>query len=234
MSEPRASLTRSHFAGLASLLPQLAFRRTPWLRPRYGHRVPASAHACLYVVVLLGHLSWRTAPARTACVPLTPPVRAAKSCTYTHAYSTPRCPRAPFAACCAHSSTCRARQSRAPTLLLRLPNTCTRHQLPHARSLLPSEPAPPGLARRAALRQRPQLEPPPCAPPVPPASARTCPACPRAPAVAWGSPERPVPVEGREREGKRGFARAAAGGGKEKEGKRQDKEEERRRTDGLS
>jgi hypothetical protein len=41
-------------------------------------------------------------------------------------------------------------------------------------------------------------------------------------------------VEGREREGKRGFARAAAGGGKEKEGKRQDKEEERRRTDGLS
>jgi hypothetical protein len=42
MSEPRASLTRSHFAGSASLLPRLAFRRTPWLRPRYGHRVPAS------------------------------------------------------------------------------------------------------------------------------------------------------------------------------------------------
>jgi hypothetical protein len=42
MSEPRASLTRSHFAGSASLLPRLAFRRTPWLRPRYGYRVPAS------------------------------------------------------------------------------------------------------------------------------------------------------------------------------------------------
>jgi hypothetical protein len=41
-------------------------------------------------------------------------------------------------------------------------------------------------------------------------------------------------VEGREREGKRGFARAAAGGVKENEGKRQDKKEERRRTDGLS
>jgi hypothetical protein len=158
--EPRASLARSHFAGLASLLPRRAFRRTPWLRPRYGHRVPASAHARLYVVVLLGHLSWRTAPARTARVLLTPPVRAAKSCAYTHAYSAPRCPRAPFAACCAHSSTCRARQSRAPTLLLRPPNACTRHQLPHARSLLPPEPAPPGLARRAALRQRPQPKPP--------------------------------------------------------------------------
>jgi hypothetical protein len=153
-------LTRSHFAGLASLLPQLAFRRTPWLRPRYGHRIPASAHSHLYVVVLLGHLSWRTAPARTARVPLTPPVRAAKSCAYTHACSAPRCPRAPFAACCAHSSTCRARQSRSLTLLLRPPNTCTRHQLPHARSLLPPEPAPPGLARRAALCQRPQPEPP--------------------------------------------------------------------------
>jgi hypothetical protein len=160
MSEPRASLTRSHFAGSASLLPRLAFRRTPWLHPRYGHHVPASAHARLYVVDLLGHLSWRMAPACTARVPLTPPVRAAKSCAYTRACSAPRCPRAPFATCCAHSSTCRARQSRAPTLLLRPPNTCTRHQLPHARSLLPPEPAPPGLARRAALRQRPQPEPP--------------------------------------------------------------------------
>jgi hypothetical protein len=165
MSEPRASLTRSHFAGLASLLPRLAFRRTPWLHPRYGHYVPASAHARLYVVVLLGHLSSRTAPARTARVPLTPPVRAAKSCAYTHACSAPRCSCAPFAACCphsstcrAHSSTCRARQSRAPTLLLRPPNTCTRHQLPHARSLLPPEPAPPGLARHATLRQCPQPE----------------------------------------------------------------------------
>jgi hypothetical protein len=137
MSEPRASLTRSHFAGSASLLPWLAFRRTPWLRPRYGYRVPASAHARLYVVDLLGHLSWRTAPARTARVPLTPPVRAARSCAYTRACSAPRCPCAPFAACCAHSSTCRARQSCAPTLLLRPPNTCTRHRLPHARSLLP-------------------------------------------------------------------------------------------------
>jgi hypothetical protein len=42
MSEPCASLTCSHFAGSASLLPRLAFRRTPWLRPRYGYRVPAS------------------------------------------------------------------------------------------------------------------------------------------------------------------------------------------------
>jgi hypothetical protein len=42
MSEPRASLTRSYFAGSASLFPRLAFCRTPWLRPRYGHRVPAS------------------------------------------------------------------------------------------------------------------------------------------------------------------------------------------------
>jgi hypothetical protein len=42
MSEPRASLTRSYFAGSASLFPWLAFCRTPWLRPRYGHRVPAS------------------------------------------------------------------------------------------------------------------------------------------------------------------------------------------------
>jgi hypothetical protein len=42
MSEPRAPLTRSHFAGSASLLSQLAFRRTPWLRSRYGYRVPAS------------------------------------------------------------------------------------------------------------------------------------------------------------------------------------------------
>jgi hypothetical protein len=42
MSELRASLTRSHFAGSASLLPRLAFRRTSWLRPRYGYRVPAS------------------------------------------------------------------------------------------------------------------------------------------------------------------------------------------------
>jgi hypothetical protein len=42
MSEPRASLTRSPFAGSASLLPRLAFRRTPWLRPRCGYRVLAS------------------------------------------------------------------------------------------------------------------------------------------------------------------------------------------------
>jgi hypothetical protein len=42
MSEPRASWTRSHFAGSASLLPRLAFRRIPWLRPRYGYHVPAS------------------------------------------------------------------------------------------------------------------------------------------------------------------------------------------------
>jgi hypothetical protein len=32
---------------------------------------PASAHARLHVVVLLGHLSWRMAPARTAYVALT-------------------------------------------------------------------------------------------------------------------------------------------------------------------
>jgi hypothetical protein len=88
MSEPRASLTRSHFAGSASLLPRLAFRRTPWLRTRYGYRVPASAHARLYVVDLLGH-----------------------------------------------SSTCRARQSRAPTLLLRRARTAlpVRSHLPHLR-----------------------------------------------------------------------------------------------------
>jgi hypothetical protein len=88
MSKPRASLTRSHFAGSASLLPRLAFRRTPWLRTRYGYRVPASAHARLYVVDLLGH-----------------------------------------------SSTCRARQSRAPTLLLRRTRTAlpVRPHLPHLR-----------------------------------------------------------------------------------------------------
>jgi hypothetical protein len=62
MSEPRASLTRSHFAGSASLLPRLAFRRIPWRRLRYGYRVPASAHARLYVVDLLGHSSTCRAP----------------------------------------------------------------------------------------------------------------------------------------------------------------------------
>jgi hypothetical protein len=88
MSEPRASLTRSHFAGSASLLPRLTFRRIPWRRLRYGYRVPASAHARLYVVDLLGH-----------------------------------------------SSTCRARQSRAPTLLLRCARTAlpVRPHLPHLR-----------------------------------------------------------------------------------------------------
>jgi hypothetical protein len=54
MSEPRASLTCSHFAGSASLLLRLAFHRTPWLHPRYGYRVPAS-HA---------QLSSATPPAR--------------------------------------------------------------------------------------------------------------------------------------------------------------------------
>jgi hypothetical protein len=47
MSKPRASLTRSHFAGSASLLPRLAFRRTPWLRPRFGYRVSASRATAL-------------------------------------------------------------------------------------------------------------------------------------------------------------------------------------------
>jgi hypothetical protein len=42
MSEPCASLTRSHFTGSTPLLPRLALRRTPWLRPRYGYRVSAS------------------------------------------------------------------------------------------------------------------------------------------------------------------------------------------------
>jgi hypothetical protein len=54
MSEPRASLTRSYFAGSASLLPRLAFRRTPWLRPQYGY----------WFLHLAQQLSAATPPAR--------------------------------------------------------------------------------------------------------------------------------------------------------------------------
>jgi hypothetical protein len=61
---------------------------------------------------------------------------------------------APPRACATHSSACRARQARAPTLLLRPPSV---HTL-----LLPTEPAPPGLARPrreplARLPARPPL-----------------------------------------------------------------------------
>jgi hypothetical protein len=62
MSEPRASLTRSHFAGSASLLPRLAFHRTPWLRSRYGYRIPASCATPFHRVPLLG-----TSHSSTAC-----------------------------------------------------------------------------------------------------------------------------------------------------------------------
>jgi hypothetical protein len=71
MSEPRATLTRSHFTGSASLFPRLAFRRTPWLRPRYGHRVPASRAEAFHLNSSCARLvaSHRLVPPRTASLP---------------------------------------------------------------------------------------------------------------------------------------------------------------------
>jgi hypothetical protein len=204
--EPRAQARADRLATRRRSLQ----RSSASLAPRHirsSAASPASAHARLHVIVLHGYPSWRTDPARTARVPLTPaptlrpwPARAALQCCPCHAGS--RVPTVPL-----RSRAPPVPSTRASSRRQRLPASAPPPGATPARAHLLHEPPThaaacaaisrsptllPGAAR--APRSRARAEPPPgpaCTAPEPP--RRLAPrACVRAAAARRSGPPAPL------------------------------------------
>jgi hypothetical protein len=163
MFEPRVSLTRSHFAGSASLLSRLAFRRTPWLRSRYGYRVPSSrAKAFHRYSSCACRCSARRTPASPAHAHGPALLRPSNTCTHRQLSRVTARTLAPPARC--RSRSCRS-SSRTRSTPVRLHRAVSAHAgavransaAVVARALCSRAPIPPVPPSSCSLSLAPQL-----------------------------------------------------------------------------